>query len=121
MATVDYAGVAVEVAAAIAEVGQVGAIKRTTPPDPILGGDGTTTSYPATLVPMTYDARYVNGTTIISSDRQIYVSAVGLAIVPAVGDVVTAGGVDYRIVATDPNNYDGVTNVVYILQGRIDA
>lgn len=121
MATVDYAGVAVEVAAAIAEVGQVGAIKRTTPPDPILGGDGTTTSYPATLVPMTYDARYVNGTTIISSDRQIYVSAVGLAIVPAVGDVVTAGGVDYRIVATDPNNFDGATNVVFICQGRIDA
>jgi hypothetical protein len=121
MATVDYAGVAVEVAAAIAEVGQVGAIKRTTAPDPILGGDGTTTSYPATLVPMTYDARYVNGTTIISSDRQIYVSSIGLAIVPAVGDVVTAGGVDYRIVATDPQNYDGVTNVVYILQGRIDA
>lgn len=121
MATVDYAGVAAEVAAAIAEVGQVGAIKRTTPPDPILGGDGTTTSYPATLVPMTYDARYVDGSTIQATDRQIYVSAVGLAIVPAVGDVVTAGGVDYRIVATDQNNFDGATNVVFVVQGRVDA
>lgn len=121
MATFDYVEMQETAAELIEEFGQVGAIKRTTPPDPILGGDGTTTSYPATLVPMTYDARYVNGTTIISSDRQIYVSAVGLAIVPAVGDVVTAGGVDYRIVATDPNNYDGATNVVFICQGRIDA
>lgn len=121
MATVDYAGVAVEVAAAIAEVGQVGAIKRTTPPDPILGGDGTTTSYPATLFPNAIDKKYANGSSIVVGDVEIYVSSIGLAIVPAVGDVVTAGGVDYRIVNADPQNYDGVTNVVYILQGRIDA
>lgn len=121
MAPFNYARPQAPADRLIKRFGQIGAIKRTTPPDPILGGDGTTTSYPATLVPMTYDARYVNGTTIISSDRQIYVSAIGLAIVPAVGDVVTAGGVDYRIVATDPNNFDGATNVVFICQGRIDA
>lgn len=121
MASFDYAKTQATAERLINRFGHVGAIKRTTPPDPIIGGDGTTTSYAATLVPMTYDARYVNGTTIISSDRQIYVSAVGLSIVPAVGDVVRAGGVDYRIVNADPQNYDGVTNVVYILQGRIDA
>lgn len=105
----------------IKRFGQVGAIKRTTPPDPIIGGDGTTTTYAATLVPLTYDARYVNGTTIQATDRQIYVSSVGLAIVPTVGDVVTAGGVDYHIVNADPQNYNGATNVVHILQGRINA
>lgn len=52
---------------------------------------------------------------------QIYVSAVGLAVEPTVGDVVTANGKDYAIVAGDPNKYDGVTNVVFIVQGRIAA
>jgi hypothetical protein len=104
----------------IAKFGQHGTIKRITPPDPVLGGDPTDTSYPATLVPMTYDQRYVNGTTILTSDRQIYISSVGLAIVPTVGDVVVAGGVEYHCVAADPNNYDGVTNVVFIVQGRLN-
>lgn len=121
MATFDYVEMQETAAELIEEFGQVGAIKRTTAPDPINGGDGTTTTYAATLVPMTYDARYVNGTTIQATDRQIYVSSVGLAIVPAVGDVVTAGGVDYRVVNADTNNFDGVTSVVFILQGRIDA
>jgi len=119
--TFDYAKTQATADRLIKRFGQVGAIKRTTPPDPILGGDGTTTSYPATLVPMTYDARYVNGTTIISSDRQIYVSSVGLGIIPKVGDVITAGGIDYHVVAIDPQNYDGVTNVVFVVQGRVDA
>lgn len=102
----------------IKKFGQVGAVKRETPPDPINGGDGTVTNYAAKLVPMTYDSRYVDGENIIASDRQIYISAVGLAITPSVGDIVVAGGVDYRIVAGDPNNYDGVTPVVHVVQGR---
>lgn len=121
MASFDYAKTQATAERLINRFGHVGAIKRTTPPDPILGGDGTTTSYAATLVPMAIDKKYANGSTIVAGDVEVYVSSVGLAIVPAVGDVVTAGGVDYRIVAVDPQNYDGVTNVVYILQGRIDA
>jgi hypothetical protein len=103
----------------IAKYGQSGTVKRIAPPDPVLGGDGTVTPYPATLVPMTYDQRYVDGSTILANDRQIYISSVGLAIVPQVGDIVTAGGVDYHVVNADPNNFDGVTNVVFIVQGRI--
>ncbi len=103
----------------IEKYGQSGMVKRVTPPDPILGGDGTVTPYTANLVPMTYDQRYVDGTTILANDRQVYISSVGLAIVPQVGDIVTAGGVDYHIVNADPNNYDGVTNVVYVVQGRL--
>ncbi|NNU66536.1 hypothetical protein G9X67_14755 [Rhizobium sp. WYCCWR 11152] len=105
----------------ISNFGQIGTIERITPPDPVTGGDPVETSYTAKLVPMTYDQRYINGTVITTADRQIYISSVGLAIVPHVGDVVTAGGVDYHVIAADPNNYDGVTNVVFIVQGRISS
>lgn len=47
-----------------------------------MGGEGTETSYIAKLVPMTYDERYIDGTVITTADRQIYISSVGLAIVP---------------------------------------
>lgn len=102
----------------IAKFGQAGVITRLTPPDPILGGDPVPTPYPATLVPMAYEARYVDGTVIKTGDMQIYISSAGLAIEPTVGDVVTANGTDYAIVNGDPNKYDGVTAVVFIVQGR---
>jgi hypothetical protein len=105
----------------IEKFGQTGAIKRITPPDPVLGGDPVETSYTAKLVPMTYDQRYVDGTVITTADRQIYISSVGLEIVPQVGDIAVAGGVEYHVIAADPNNYDGVTNVVFIVQGRVAA
>ncbi|MGM5009973.1 hypothetical protein ACD592_12695 [Rhizobium sp. 969_B3_N1_2] len=119
MATFDYAEVQAVAHELITEFGQEGTVKRIMPPDPVLGGDGTETSYTATLVPMTYDQRYVDGTNIRSSDRQLYISSVGLAIKPTVGDqALTADGTAYHIVAADPNNYDGVTDVVFIVQGR---
>jgi hypothetical protein len=103
----------------IEKYGQIGEVTRFVAPDPVEGGDPVPTEYPAKLVPMTYDQRYIDGTTITTADRQVYISSVGLAIVPAPGDIVTAGGVTYHIIAGDPNNYDGITNVVFIVQGRI--
>jgi hypothetical protein len=120
MATFDYTEMQAVAHELITEFGQSGAITRITPPDPVLGGDGTETLYPATLVPMTYDKRYVNGTTILTTDRQIYISSVALGVVPQVGDIAVAGGVEYHVIAADPNNYDGVTNVVFIVQGRLN-
>lgn len=105
----------------IEEFGQAGVVTRLTPPDPILGGEPVSTPHPATLVPMAYEARYIDGTVIRTGDMQIYISAVGLAIEPAVGDIVTANGTAYVIVSADPGCYDGVTNVVYVVQGRISA
>lgn len=105
----------------IARYGQGGTVKRETPPDPVYGGDPVVTSYPATLVPMAYEARYIDGTVIQTGDMQIYISAAGLPIEPTVGDVVTANGAEYAIVAGDPNKYDGVTPVVFIVQGRVVA
>jgi hypothetical protein len=103
----------------IEKYGQTGTVTRITPPDPVEGGDGTETAHPAKLAPTTYDQRYIDGTNITTADRQVYISSVGLAIVPAPGDIITAGGATYHIIAGDPNNYDGITNVVFIVQGRL--
>lgn len=119
MATVDYASIAIEVAAALEEVGQTGTVTRITAPDPVEGGDPAETAYPAKLVPMAYQAREIDGTNILAGDMQIYISSVGLAIVPQPGDLVGANGKTFRIINADPQNYDGITNVVFIVQGRI--
>ncbi len=119
MATFDYNGMQATAHELIEEFGQAGAVTRITPPDPVYGGDPVVTSYPATLVPMAYEARYIDGTVIRTGDMQIYISPVGLAIEPTVGDIVTANGTDYAIVNGDPNKYDGVTAVVFIVQGRM--
>ncbi|MDX0801646.1 hypothetical protein GOD37_22015 [Sinorhizobium medicae] len=121
MANPIYARLQATAQRLIAKYGQSATVKRITPPDPVYGGDPVETSYTAQLVPMTYDQRYIDGTTITTADRQIYISSLGLAIVPTVGDVIAAGGVEYHVIAADPNNYDGVTNVVFIVQGRIAA
>ncbi|MQW06581.1 hypothetical protein GHK45_23500 [Sinorhizobium meliloti] len=121
MATFDYADMQATAHELIEEFGQAGAVKRVTPPDPVYGGEPVVTLYPATLVPMAYEARYIDGTVILAGDMQIYISAVGLSIEPTVGDVVTANGADYAIITGDANKYDGVTNVVFIVQGRIAA
>ncbi|MDX0182540.1 hypothetical protein GOC16_17040 [Sinorhizobium meliloti] len=121
MATFDYTEMQATAHELIEEFGQVGVVTCFEPPDPIEGGDPVPTPYPATLVPMAYEARYIDGTVILSGDMQIYISAVGLSIEPTVGDVVTANGKDYAIVAGDPNEYDGLTNVVFIVQGRITS
>lgn len=119
MATFDYAGMQAVATELITEFGQAGTVTRITPPDPVNGGDPVATPHPATLAPMAYDARNIDGTVIKTGDVQIYISVVGLGIVPQVDDIATVGGKGYQIVNADPNNYDGVTNVVHIVQGRI--
>ncbi|MBX4870586.1 hypothetical protein HJA85_27065 [Rhizobium bangladeshense] len=104
----------------IEKYGQAGNIRRITPPDPVTGGDGTATDYPCRLFPASYDRRYVDGTNILASDKQLYIGAIGIGVSPKVGDVaIGADGTEYHIVHNDPNNYDAVTNVVFIVQGRI--
>jgi hypothetical protein len=119
MANPLYARLQATAARLIKAYGQTGSVTRIVEPDSSEGGDPTETAYTATLVPITYDQRYVNGTTITTADRQIYISSVGLEIEPTVGDIVTAGGKTYHVIASDPSNYDGLTNVVFIVQGRM--
>lgn len=103
----------------IKRYGQTGTVTRITAPDPINGGDGTETAYPATLVPMAYSAREIDGTVILAGDMQIYISAIGLPITPSPGDLVSANGKTFRVINADPNLYDGQTPVVHIVQGRL--
>lgn len=119
MANPLYARLQATAARLVSKFGQTGSVMRIVEPDAAVGGDPVETAYAATLVPMTYDQRYINGTTITTADRQIYISSVGLAIEPTVGDIITAGGKTYHVIASDPNNYDGLTNVVFIVQGRM--
>jgi hypothetical protein len=102
----------------IGEFGQAGAIITITPPDEINGGDPVPVSHPCRLVTMAYDQRYINGSTILAGDVQIYISAIGLDVEPLVGMQVSAGGKTYLIVSIDPNRFDGQTPVVFIAQGR---
>lgn len=118
MATFDYTEMQATAHELIEEFGQAGVVTRITPPDNILGGEPVTTPYPATLVPMAYEARYIDGTVILAGDVQIYISSVGLPITPSVGDTVTANGAEYQIVRTDPNVYDAQISVVHICQAR---
>ncbi|WP_416066100.1 hypothetical protein ACK9YZ_07035 [Rhizobium sp. ZK1] len=104
----------------ITKYGQAGTIRRITPSDPVTGGDGTTRDYPCRLFPAGYDRRYVDGTNILASDKQLYIGSIGIGVSPKVGDVaIGADGTEYHIVHDDPNNYDGVTDVVFITQGRV--
>lgn len=103
----------------IAKFGQAGMVTRETAPDPVYGGEPAPAVYPATLVPMAYEARYIDGTVIKTGDMQIYIASVGLPIVPGPGDIVSVNGADYLVINADPNKYDGITSVVHIVQGRI--
>ncbi|MFP5078307.1 hypothetical protein ACLE20_13445 [Rhizobium sp. YIM 134829] len=102
----------------IAKFGQSGTLTRSAKPDAVEGGEPVGTPYTVTLVPMTYEAREIDGTLIKVGDVKLYLSAVGLPIDPKPGDLVTANGKTFRIVNGDPNRYDGVTPVVHICQAR---
>ena len=119
MATFDYAEMQAVADELITEFGQQGTVTRITPPDPVEGGDGAETAYPATLVPMKYQAREIDGTVILAGDIQIYISSVGLPITPRPGDLPAVNGQTYRIINYDPNLYDGVVPVVHICQARL--
>jgi hypothetical protein len=103
----------------IAKFGQTSTVTRITAPDPITGGDGTETAHTATLVPVTYSAREIDGTVILAGDVQLYISAVGLTVTPSPGDLVSANGKTFRVINADPNLYDGQMPVVHIVQGRL--
>ncbi|RVL05100.1 hypothetical protein CN151_10670 [Sinorhizobium meliloti] len=119
MANPIYARLQATAQRLIAKYGQTGTVTRISEPDPVEGGDPVETAYTATLVPMAYSAQEIDGTEILSGDMQIYISSVGLAIEPKPGDLVAASGKTFRMIKADPNNYDGLTNVVFIVQGRI--
>ncbi|MBD9519288.1 hypothetical protein IB262_05190 [Ensifer sp. ENS02] len=107
----------------ITNYGQTGKITEiAAPPNPVEGGDPVTVEHTAKMFPDKYEAREIDGTVIKTGDVKLYISSVGLSVVPSVGMYAEmADGNSYRIENADPNRYDGVTNVVFIVQGRIAA
>ncbi|WP_052715691.1 hypothetical protein [Devosia chinhatensis] len=79
----------------IAEFGQNGAIRRTvvTPPaHPWEEGTETTVYHAVTLVVLPMDEKRIDGTLILTGDRQVLIALNGLPVGPAVGDVIMFNG-----------------------------
>jgi hypothetical protein len=102
----------------VGKFGNPGTIITIGTPDPVEGGDPVPANHACQVVTMAYDQRYINGTTILAGDVQLYISAIGLDVEPLVGMQVSAGGKSYLIVSIDPTRPDGVTPIVFVAQGR---
>ncbi len=84
----------------ISRFGQAGAIRRAGAPtgDAWNPTPGTPIDHACNLVVLDYSAREIDGTLIRSTDRKIYVAALGLAIEPTEADRVVIDGVALEIV-----------------------
>lgn len=95
MAKFDYGRPAATANRLIGRFGQIGAIRRTvvTPPaNPWEEGTETTVYHAVTLAVLPVDEKRIDGTLILTGDRQVLIALDGLAIVPAVGDVIMFNG-----------------------------
>lgn len=91
----DYLESKADAAELIEEFGQTGAIPRTVitpPPNDWTPGTETTTYHAATMAVLPIDEKRIDGTMILSGDKQVLIALDGLAITPAVGDVVMFNG-----------------------------
>lgn len=79
----------------IEEFGQVGAIRRTVIVPPANNweeAEEVITDYPVTLAILPMDERRIDGSMILTGDRQALMSLQGLSITPAVSDVLLFNG-----------------------------
>lgn len=79
----------------IEEFGQIGAIPRlvvTPPAHPWEEGVEVTTYHRVTLVPLPMDEKRIDGTLILTGDKQLLISAQGLSIDIVAGDIVMFNG-----------------------------
>ena len=79
-------------------------VTRTTPPDPINGGDGTTTAYPCQGWRDEYSLDLIGGSLISQGDVRVFIIRSTLAIQPTATDGLTIDGKQYAIinVSIDP-------------------
>jgi hypothetical protein len=101
--TFDYAAIASEVAEILREFGASTTLKRpaTADYDPTTGTNATTpaTEQSVTAVVFPYADKHVDGTLILATDQQAFLSASGVT-APNPGDLLTWGGVDRNVVKT---------------------
>ena len=77
-----------------------------------------TQTYPCTAVVGNYNESLLDGSAIKQGDKKIIVAASGLAIEPAVTDVIVCNSVAYNIVAVSVVSPAG-TPIIYVLQARL--
>lgn len=117
----DYAEIAQVAHEILAEMGSAGLITRKERGgvyDPAAGAyPETTVTQSCTAVVFPIDQKLVNGTTVLASDEQAYLSAVGL-VLPAPPQVLTWQGVDYTLVRVKNLAPAGVSVLVDIIVRR---
>lgn len=101
--------------------GQAATLVKTTasttkPYDPSSGIE-TKTSTAITVAVLDYFNSEIDGTLIRRDDKKIYMSALGLTVVPEVKDNIVVGGVVHSVVNINHINPGGVI-VAYVLQAR---
>jgi hypothetical protein len=120
MTAFDYARSQATALRLITRFGQVGAIRRTaaatgTPHAPI---KGAATDHAAKFAVIDFRASEIDGTRILATDKKALLSASGLAVTPALSDLlVDAAGSAYKIVNIETVSPAG-TVVMYTLQVR---
>ena len=77
----------------------------------------TTTAYTVQIVVDSYKEFSIDGTTVLTGDRKILLSALGLTVVPTVEDTLTIGGDVWGVVNVKPLS-PGATVVLYEIQAR---
>lgn len=118
----DYVEARADAEELIAEFGQTGAIRRAENSGPAYDPVQTTTDHPCRLVEVPtqlqgYGAQAVPGSLIQATDCLVYVSTEGLAIEPALSDMVLIGGLEHSIVTLKPLSPAGLV-VAYELVVR---
>lgn len=119
MAKFDYARAQATALRLLDKFGAAGEIWRDVPGSgPIYDpGDPTIQKTPCTLAVLKFDNRDIDGTLIKASDKKVYISAKGLAIVPLTTDRLMIGVSAHTIVRVMPLNPAGV-DVYFEVQAR---
>lgn len=114
-----YEEMAASTAEILAEFGAAATLKRTATGayDPATQTAAvTTTSQAVTAAVFDYNQHYIDGSLIKTGDKQVYLSAVGVA-VPLAGDVLTWQAGDYAVISVKPLAPAGIS-VLYEIQVR---
>lgn len=83
----------------------------------------TVTDYAGSGIRTAYQLKDVDGTLVQASDVRFLVSPLLASNsnmpTPQTGDTLTFGGVVYNVVTCKPWNYDGETQIGFVVQGRV--
>lgn len=117
MANFHYAHSRATAERLIAKFGMTGTIRRYVSSGPSYDPVNTPENYPCQLVVLEYADANIDGTLILATDKQLYVSTAGLGISLLQSDKVVVGEVEYSIQRLKPLRPAGII-VYWEVQGR---